>query len=254
MPQGHKVALADIPEGAAIRRYGEVVGIATQAIPRGAWVEESRVATPAAPALDALEMATRVPAPLPPLEGYTFEGYRNPDGSVGTKNILAISISVQCVAGTLDVAIRRIKQELLPRYPNVDDVVGLTHAYGCGVAINAPEAVVPIRTLQSLAQKPEFRRRGHGRRPRLREARFGAPAAGRRRRRRRLVRLQDERHQGFAAMLDSIMAMAEARLEVLNRRTRETCPASDLVVGLQCGGSDAFSGVTANPALGFAPT
>jgi galactarate dehydratase len=61
VPQGHKVALADIPEGGAVRRYGEVVGIATQDIPRGAWVEESRVATPVAPALDALELATRVP-------------------------------------------------------------------------------------------------------------------------------------------------------------------------------------------------
>ncbi|WP_187277828.1 galactarate dehydratase [Methylobacterium sp. WL18] len=251
VPQGHKVALSDIPEGGAVRRYGEVVGIATQAIPRGAWVEESRVATPVAPALDALELATRVPAPLPPLECYTFEGYRNPDGSVGTKNILAISISVQCVAGTLDVAIRRIKQELLPRFPNVDDVVGLTHAYGCGVAINAPEAVVPIRTLQSLAQNPNFGGEvmvvGLGCEKLVSERLLpdgGAAGDG-------VVRLQDERHQGFSAMLDSILAMAEARLEVLNRRTRETCPASELVVGLQCGGSDAFSGVTANPALGY---
>ena len=66
----------------------------------------------------------RAAAPQPPLEGYTFEGYRNADGSVGTKNILGISTSVQCVAGTLDYAVKRIKAELLPRYPNVDDVVG----------------------------------------------------------------------------------------------------------------------------------
>ena len=144
-------------------------------------------------------MATRVPAPLPPLEGYTFEGYRNPDGSVGTKNILAISISVQCVAGTLDVAIRRIKQELLPRYPNVDDVVGLTHAYGCGVAINAPEAVVPIRTLQSLAQNPNFGGEvmvvGLGCEKLVPERLLpdnGAAGDG-------VVRLQDERHHGFSA-------------------------------------------------------
>ena len=251
VPQGHKVALAAIPEGGEVRRYGEVVGIATQDIPRGAWVEESRVATPTAPALDALEMATRVPAPPAPLQGYTFEGFRNPDGSVGTKNILAISISVQCVAGTLDVAIRKIKDELLPRYPNVDDVVGLTHAYGCGVAINAPQAVIPIRTLQSLARNPNFGGAvmvvGLGCEKLVSERLLpdgdAAEDGG-------VVRMQDERHQGFAMMLDSIMAMAEARLEILNRRRRETCPASDLVVGLQCGGSDAFSGVTANPALG----
>jgi galactarate dehydratase len=253
VPQGHKVALADIPQGGMVVRYGEGVGIALRPLPRGSWVEESRVETPVAPDLDALEKATRVPAPLPPLDGYTFEGYRNPDGSVGTKNILAISISVQCVAGTLDVAIRRIKQELLPRFPNVDDVVGLTHAYGCGVAINAPEAVIPIRTLQSLARNPNFGGEvmvvGLGCEKLVSERLLPeGPAAadgG-------VVRLQDERHAGFGMMLDSIMAMAEARLAVLDRRRRETCPASDLVVGLQCGGSDAFSGVTANPALGHA--
>ncbi|TGD94637.1 galactarate dehydratase [Methylobacterium nonmethylotrophicum] len=250
VPQGHKVALEDIPEGDAIRRYGEVIGTALKDLPRGAWVEESRVRTPTAPSLDALPLATRVPAPLPPLEGYTFEGYRNPDGSVGTRNILAISTSVQCVAGTLEVAIRRIKRELLPRYPNVDDVIGLTHAYGCGVAINAPQAVIPIRTLQSLAQNPNFGGEvmvvGLGCEKLVSERLLpDGQADG-------VVRLQDERHEGFGMMLDSIMAMAEARLAVLNRRQRETCPASDLVVGLQCGGSDAFSGVTANPALGFA--
>ncbi len=248
VPQGHKVALTDIPAGGAVRRYGEVVGTAIQAIPRGSWVEESRVETPAAPDLDSLDLATRPPAPLPPLEGYTFEGFRNPDGSVGTKNILAISTSVQCVAGTLDVAIRRIKDELLPRYPNVDDVVGLTHAYGCGVAINAPEAPIPIRTLQNLARNPNFGGEvmvvGLGCEKLVSERLLPDGAED------GVTRLQDEHHTGFGMMLDTIMRMAEARLAVLDRRRRETCPVSDLVVGLQCGGSDAFSGVTANPAMG----
>ena len=115
----------------------------------------------------------------PPLTGYTFEGYRNADGTVGTKNILAISTSVQCVSGTMEFALKRIKAELLPKYPNVDDVVVLTHAYGCGVAINAPDAVVPIRTLQNLAHNPEFRRRSAGGGPGLREAGARAAAAGR---------------------------------------------------------------------------
>ncbi len=255
VPQGHKVALVDVPKGGHVVRYGEVVGIALRDIPRGSWVEESCVETPVAPALDALETCTRVPAPLPPLDGYTFEGFRNPDGSVGTKNILAISTSVQCVTGTLDVAIRRIKQDLLPRFPNVDDVIGLTHAYGCGVAINAPEAVIPIRTLQSLARNPNFGGEvmvvGLGC-EKLVSERLVPGRQGTEEDPANVVRLQDERHEGFSSMIDSIMQMAEARLAVLNRRTRETCPASDLVVGLQCGGSDAFSGVTANPALGFA--
>ena len=159
---------------------------------------------------------------------------------------------MQCVAGTLTFAIKRIKAELLPKYPNVDDVVGLTHNYGCGVAINAPLAIVPIRTLQNLALNPNFGGEvmvvGLGCEKLVSERLLpdnGAAGDG-------VVRLQDERHHGFSAMIDSILTMAEARLEVLNRRTRETCPASELVVGMQCGGSDAFSGVTANPALGFA--
>ena len=108
VPQGHKLALVDLPQDAAIVRYGEIIGYAEKAIPRGSWIEESIVRLPAAPALETLPLATRVPAPLPPLEGYTFEGYRNPDGTVGTKNMLAITTTVQCVAGVVDSVTPRI--------------------------------------------------------------------------------------------------------------------------------------------------
>src|SRR5579859_301341 len=89
VPQAHKVALEDIPVGAPVRRYGEVIGHALQPIRRGDWVAEEKLQAPPAPALDGLELATRVPPALPPLEGYSFEGYRNADGTVGTKNVLA---------------------------------------------------------------------------------------------------------------------------------------------------------------------
>ncbi len=111
---------------------------------------------PAARSLDALPMATAQRAPMPPLEGHTFDGYRNADGSVGTRNILAISSTVQCVAGVMEVAIARIKAELLPRYAHVDDVIALEHGYGCGVAIDAPGAEIPIRTLRHIALNPNF--------------------------------------------------------------------------------------------------
>jgi len=250
VPQGHKVALSDIAEGAPIRRYNEVIGTAAKPILAGEWVDEARIEMPTPPELDKLELATAVPAPQAPLEGYTFEGFRNADGSVGTKNVLAISTSVQCVAGTLQFAIKRIKAELLPKYPNVDDVVGLTHNYGCGVAINAPLAIVPIRTLQNLALNPNFGGEamvvGLGCEKLVPERLLpeGTDSS--------VVRMQDEAFDGFGAIVDAIMEMADARLAVLDKRRRETCPASDLVIGLQCGGSDAFSGVTANPALGFA--
>jgi galactarate dehydratase len=253
VPQGHKVSLTGIAKDAPIIRYGEIIGFALDHIQVGSWVEESRVRMPAPPRLDRLELATRTPPAPPPLEGYTFEGYRNKDGSVGTKNILAISTSVQCVAGTLDIALKRIKDELLPNYPNVDDVVAVTHAYGCGVAIDAPQSEIPIRTLQNLARQPNYGGEvmivGLGceklQPERLLPDGKGTASTG-------IMRLQDEALTSFGAMIALIMQMADERLKVLNARKRETCPASDLVVGMQCGGSDAFSGVTANPALGFA--
>jgi galactarate dehydratase len=257
VPQGHKVNLVDLDEGAAIRRYGEVIGTAVRPIPRGSWIEESLVRMPAPPVLERLPLATAVPPKQPPLEGYTFEGYRNADGSVGTRNLLGISTSVQCVAGVVEFAARRIREELLPRYPNVDGVVPLTHTYGCGVAISAPGAAVPIRTVRNIARNPNFGGEpmvvGLGCEKMIPEWLLSddrpAPASGNTD---AIVRLQDESHDGFGDMISSILEMAEKRLAALNRRTRTTCPAADLVVGTQCGGSDAFSGVTANPAVGFA--
>lgn len=126
-----------------------------------------------------------MPEPLPPLEDYTFEGYRNADGSVGTKNLLGITTSVHCMADVVNYVVKIIERNLLPKYPSIDGVVDLNHLYGCGVAINAPTAVVPIRTIHNIALNPNF---------------------------------------GGEVM----------------------------VVGMHCGGSDAFSGVTANPAVGYA--
>src|SRR5258708_221345 len=83
IPQGHKVALQDIAAGAAITRYGEVIGHAAKAIARGSWVKESLVLMPDAPSLSNLPKSKGKPPALEPLEGFTFEGYRNPDGSVG---------------------------------------------------------------------------------------------------------------------------------------------------------------------------
>jgi galactarate dehydratase len=249
VPQGHKVALADLGAGAPVRRYGQVIGHAAHPIAAGSWVDEAKIVLPEPPSFAQLDLATKARAPAAPLEGYTFEGYRNADGTVGTRNILAISTSVQCVAGSVDHVLTRIRQELLPKFPNVDDVVALTHTYGCGVAINAPLSVVPIRTLQNLALNPNFGGEvmvvGLGCEKLVPERLLGEAEGG-------IVRMQDERLHGFGAMVAAMMEMAEARLAALNRRRRETCPASDLTIGVQCGGSDAFSGVTANPAVGFA--
>ncbi|HET7837458.1 MAG TPA: SAF domain-containing protein, partial [Variovorax sp.] len=116
VPQAHKVALVDIPEGGVVRRYDVPIGYALKPIPAGSWVHERLLRMPAARELDGLPIATVKPPAMPPLEGYTFEGFRNPDGSVGTRNILAITQTVQCVAGVTEFAVQRIKAELLPRF------------------------------------------------------------------------------------------------------------------------------------------
>lgn len=252
IPQSNKIALADLEAGQPVLRYGEVIGHATRGIRIGDWVRPDMLDLPVAPALDQLPLATAVPGPLPPLEGYTFEGYRNADGSVGTRNLLGITTTVQCVAPTVDFAVQRIRAEILPRYANVDDVVSITHTYGCGVAIDAPGAAVPIQTIRHISkhanvagdplvvslgcEKLQPDRLFSSDLPVLEPA--------------NIIRLQSI--GGFGEIVAEIMRAAEKRLERLNARRRQTCPASELSVGLQCGGSDAFSGVTCNPAVGYA--
>ncbi|MDR3741865.1 MAG: UxaA family hydrolase, partial [Terracidiphilus sp.] len=232
VPEAHKVALTDLAEGEAVLRYGVVIGYAKRAIARGSWVHEGLLTSPSAPQLSECPLATAVPEPLPKLDGYTFMGYRNRDGSVGTKNILCISTTVQCVAATVDYAVRRIKDELLPRYSNVDDVVAITHNYGCGVAIDAPGAAIPIRTLRNLALNPNFggeimmvslgceklqpvRMIPASSLPVLEEE----PAVS---------VLQNAEH-GFGEIVADIMAQAETKLKKLDQRRRVACPASELV-------------------------
>lgn len=256
IPEAHKVALVDLPQGSPVIRYGVLIGTVNKDVPRGGWVHEGLLTLPSPPALSEVPRGGANIPHMEPIEGITFEGFRNDDGTVGTRNILGISTTVQCVAATVDFAVKRIKEELLPQYPNVDDVIGITHIYGCGIAINAPGAEIPIRTLRNLSLNPNL-----GGAPmvvslgceKLQPSQMlpastlpilqTSPY---------VVRLQDEEHNSFGDMVAAIMDMAEQRLIALNKRTRITCPASDLIVGLQCGGSDAFSGVTANPAVGYA--
>lgn len=260
VPQGHKVALSDLVSGQAVLRYNVPVGYARQNIPAGSWVHERLLDIPPARELLGLPMATVEPTQQDPLEGFSFEGYVNADGSVGTRNLLAITTTVQCVAGVVQIAVERIERELLPLFPNVDGVVGLEHTYGCGVAIDAPGAEIPIRTLRNISLNPNFggevmvvslgceklqpdRLLPPGSFPIHDERNAGKGPD--------LVCLQDDAHVGFMSMVDHIVQSARPHLERLNARRRQTVPASALVVGVQCGGSDAFSGVTANPAVGF---
>ena len=251
IPQAHKIALTKIPAGEPVIRYGVILGYAMNDIEKGDWINEFMLELPTPPSVDDMEYATNIVTYLPEAPVKTFEGYRNPNGGyAGTRNILGISTTVQCVTGVLNVAVKRIREELLPKYPNVDAVVPINHAYGCGVAINAPEAEIPIRALRNLVKHPNFGGQvmvvslGCEKLTveRLLDKEDISPE--------NVIVLQEQK--GFDAMIRAIMEMADKKLAILNKRKRETLPVSDLCIGMQCGGSDAFSGVSANPSAGYA--
>ena len=248
IPQGHKIALCDIPAGGAIVRYGVVLGYAIDPIAKGQWINEKMLTLPTPPEAEQMQWGVNLRTDLPKPARTTWEGYRNAEGFAGTRNLLGIVTTVQCVAGVLDVAVKRIKEELLPQYPNVDGVVAVNHAYGCGVAIDAPEAKVPIRSIANMCKHPNFG--GELMIVGLGCEKLTVDKITDRTGPDTVLMLQD--YHGFAAQVEAIMAMAKTKLEKLNQRRRETLPLSDLIIGMQCGGSDAFSGITANSAAGYA--
>jgi galactarate dehydratase len=219
VPQGHKVALVDIPAGGTVNRYNVTIGYALEALPAGSWINEFKLQMPKPPELNGLPLATRKAPELPPLDGYAFQGFRNADGSVGTRNILAITTTVQCVSGVVEHAVKRIKAELLPRYPNVDDVIGLEHTYGCGVAIDAPDATIPIRTLRNISRNPNL---VGGTMvvslgcEKLQPDLLLPPGPAGGADQFDLVTLQDEANIGFESIISSIMSTAEGHLQRLD--------------------------------------
>lgn len=252
IPQAHKLALTQIPQGGEVIRYGVVLGYAKAPIAPGSWISEHMLDLPPCPPVDQLPYGTNlVPTQaLPEPPRTTWLGYRNAVGPAGTRNLLGIVTTVQCAAGVVKVAVERIKAELLPRYPHVDGVVAINHPYGCGVAINARGAEIPIRSIANLIRHPNF----GGERmvvglgcekltyDRVLPAEEITPE--------NVLTLQD--YAGYEAMMGAILAMAETKLRRLNERRREALPLSQLRIGMQCGGSDAFSGITANPSAGYA--
>lgn len=252
IPQAHKIALTDIPAGGEIIRYGVVLGYAKADISAGSWINEHMLDLPESPSVANLPYGTNlVPneaLPQPPRT--TWLGYKNTSGPAGTRNLLGIVTTVQCAAGVVKRAVERIKAELLPKYPNVEDVVAVTHPYGCGVAINAPMAAIPIRAVANVIRHPNFGGEimvvGLGC-EKLTYDRLLKPEEINDE---NVLTLQD--YAGHDAMMNAILAMAEAKLKKLNTRVREELPLSELLIGMQCGGSDAFSGITANPSAGYA--
>lgn len=249
--QAHKVALKEIKKDEAIIRYGVILGYAVDKIDKGEWVNENKLKLPDSPSLDNLTFSTNIVTELPIPTQKTWLGYKNLNEDYGgTRNILGINTTVQCVSGVVNKAIEKMKKELLPKYKNVDDIIAINHAYGCGVAINSPEAKVPIRILKNVLKHPNFGGQvmvvGLGCEKLTVEMLCDKKDITED----NIIILQDK--NGYKQMIESLMNMADKKLKILNAREREELPLSDLIIGMQCGGSDAFSGVTANPAAGYA--
>ncbi len=252
IPQAHKIALCDIEKGGEIIRYGVVLGFAKEAVQKGDWINEHMLELPQSPSLKDMAYGTNlVPMEkLPEPPRTTWMGYRNKTGPAGTKNLLGIVTTVQCAAGVLKQAAERIRREILPKYQYVDGVVAVTHPYGCGVAINAPMADIPIRAVTNLIHHPNFGGEimvvGLG----CEKLTYDRVLLQEEITPENVLTLQD--CAGHDAMMQAILDMAENKLERLNLRRREELPLSELLIGMQCGGSDAFSGITANPSAGYA--
>ena len=253
IPQGHKIALKDFRKGGEVIRYGVIIGRTLLDIPAGALIDENALEAPEQPDLDSIrwkkpDIKTEE---FPPNLPSTFLGYEIPGRHfAGTRNILGIMTTVQCVAGVMNIVLEKIKRELLPKYPNVDDVSVINHSYGCGVVLDSPDSKIPVRTLKNLLHNPNF------------GGEIMVVALGCEMLTLDMLLSPDENTSdnvivlqklpGFNSMVDAILSMAEKKLRRLNERKRRTLPLERLCIGMQCGGSDAFSGISANPAAGRA--
>jgi altronate hydrolase len=248
------VATRPIAAGEPVRRYDQVIGHATQPIAPGqhvhvhnlAYADFARHHEPGAGATPTAYFAT--PA--------TFEGIVRADGRIATRNYIGVLTSVNCSAtaarAIADAFRRDVHPERLAPYPNIDGVVALTHGMGCATASDGEELLVLRRTLGGYARHPNFAAvlvvglgcetnqiQGLVAQEGLQE---GA----------RLVAFNIQDTGGTARTVARGVELIQALLPEANRVQRRPVPASHLTVGLQCGGSDGYSGISANPALGAA--
>ncbi|MBL8341741.1 MAG: altronate dehydratase [Rubrivivax sp.] len=254
VPPGHKVATRAIAAGEPVWRYGQIIGTATQAIAPGQHVHTHNLAfsdfqRAHEPGAGAAPTAF-VDAPA------TFDGIVRPDGRVATRNYIGVLTSVNCSAtaarAIADHFRRDIHPEALAAFPNVDGVVALTHGMGCATASDGEELLVLRRTLGGYARHANFagvlivglgcetnQIQGLVAQEGLAEGAWL-----------RTFNIQDT--GGTAKTVARGVAMVKEMLAEANRVRRQAVPASHITVGLQCGGSDGYSGISANPALGAA--
>jgi altronate hydrolase/galactarate dehydratase len=250
VPRGHKIAARTIPRGQEVIRYGQIIGQATEEIAAGAHVHSHNLGM--GPHSSDYAIGSEY-HPLPPLAPRSFMGFHRADGSVGTRNYLGILTSVNCSGSVARfIAEAAEKDPVLGSIPGIDGVVPIVHSTGCGMSGTNEGYQTLMRTLKGYARNPNFGGIllvglgcevmqvpdlvGQGRlRP---DGNF------------RYMTIQGE--GGTRATIDRALKVLREMAEVAGNVARKPAPVSKLVIGLQCGGSDGYSGITANPALGHA--
>ncbi len=256
---GHKIALQPIARGEPIVRYGQTIGFASESIDAGDWVHVHNV--DAAAFSRDYEYATEIPADPTPIVGRTFQGYRRADGRAGTRNYIAILSSVNCSASVSRFIADRFDKQLLKQYPNIDGILPLTYKGGCGMEFDGEDHRQLARTIAGFARHPNvgaYLVIGLGCEtasvPYLvdqeRLVQIRTPGSADPPKKPPTLSMQDL--GGTANTVEEGIRQIAAMLPQVNDIRREAIPASEIVLGLNCGGSDGNSGVTANPALGIA--
>ena len=253
VPRGHKMAAARIAAGEPIRKFGQIIGFAGGDIAPGAWIHEHNCTFAAFERDYAYAADARGDDLLPIGQRATFEGFRRANGKAGTRNYIGILTSVNCSATVARfMAEEIVRSGLLEQYPNIDGVIPLVHGLGCAMSTKGEGYEVLKRTQWGYAANPNMAgvvMVGLGceafQISKWKEA-YGMVESDTF----RTMTIQEigGTKKTVAAGVETLKTM----LPIANAARRETIPASELMLALQCGGSDGYSGITANPALGVA--
>ncbi len=246
VPAGHKVSLHPIARGAVVLKYAQPIGEALVDIPAGAHVHVDQLGFVPGSERRAVARSAR---PLPAPTATTFRGYARADGRVGTRNFIGVVASVNCSV----TVVRRIAEEanrrLLPKYPGIDGFVPIVHGQGCGQSTAGDGPAILRRTIGGYLGHPNFAASlliglGCEVNQIVLYAKAGAGAS--------ITSFDIQDAGGSRSAVEKALALLEPMAAAASALGREEVSAAELVVGLQCGGSDGFSGITANPALGAA--
>jgi altronate hydrolase len=252
IPGGHKVAVRPVAAGEPVRRYGHVIGFATRAIEPGEHVHTHNLGLGALVQDYAYGADARPVDHAPQRDRRTFLGYRRPGGACGTRNYVAVISTVNCSAHTSQQIARHFSADRLAAYPNVDGVIALAHSTSCAMRPGGPSHALYQRTLVGMARHPNVGASivvGLG--CELCQATELAEAVSLAQPGLRPPRaLSIQEIGGVGKTVAAGIAAVEELLPLVNETGRTPQPISELTLALQCGGSDGWSGVTANPILG----